>query len=415
MASEALYRILLATIELGDLAGASEAMEKILAWYPDSFFSDRSLLLVGQHLTLAGQPAEARTVFDRFSGRFKESPLLPEVELATARTMVQETNWTASIRKYEDWLRRFSSHRLRPRAEFNLAWASYQAGQETNAFKRFTNFVSLFATNDLAPRAQHWIADFYFRQGDFVNAEANYQKVFQDWPTNALAYQAQMMAGRSATARRSYKDAYEYFKALLNNTYCPPALAAEAWFALGDTLVSQAADATKPLQRFSEAVVAFSKIPQQYPTNHLVPRAWGSIGNCYLQLATQEPRYYENAIDAYQKSLAAATDVGTRSQAEVGLGLVLERQSTSQGNAALTRAAFDHYYNVLIGKNLNPGETPDPYWTKEAGLAAARLAEEQKRWEVLVNIYQRLVSVLPPLRPLLEKRIERAREQVPSE
>ena len=192
-------------------------------------------------------------------------------------------------------------------------------------------------------------------------------------------------------------------------------LAAEAWFALGDTIVSQAADTAKPLQRFSEAVVAFNKIPQQYPTNSLVPRAWGSIGNCYLQLATQEPRYYENAIDAYQKALASATDVGTRSQAEVGWGLVLERQSASQENTTLVCTAFDHYYNVLIGKNLNPGETPDPYWTKEAGLAAARLAEDQKRWEVLVNIYQRLISVLPPLGPSLEKRIEKAREQARAE
>ena len=409
---QALYKILLASSDLGDLAGASDAMGKILAGYPNSFFSDRSMLLVGQNMTLAGKPGEARAVFAKFAAQFSASPLLPEVELALVRTYVQERDWPSAIKNYEVWIGRFGTNRLRPLAEYNQAWVNYRAGHESNAFRLFTNFVARFATNDLAPSAQYWTGDYYFRQGDFVNAEINYQRVFQDWPTNALSYPARMRAGLAATARRSYKDASDYFAALLNNNHCPPALAAEALFALGDTITARDADAAKPLQKFSDAVVPFSKIPQQYPASPLVPRAWGAIGNCYLQLGTQDLKNYDYALDAYQKALASATDVSTRSQAEVGLGLVLERQSSSPETPALLKAAFDHYYNVVIGKNLLPGETPDPFWTREAGLAAARLAEDQRRWEVVVNIYNRLLSVLPPMRPALEKRIEKAREQL---
>ena len=52
------------------------------------------------------------------------------------------------------------------------------------------------------------------------------------------------------------------------------------------------------------------------------------------------------------------------------------------------------------------GEAPDPFWLKEAGLAAGKLAEYRQQREVAINIYKRLEAKLPPLRDLLEKRID---------
>ena len=70
-----------------------------------------------------------------------------------------------------------------------------------------------------------------------------------------------------------------------------------------------------------------------------------------------------------------------------------------------------HYANVFFGKNLADGETPDPFWLKWAGLAAGRLAEQRKQWEVAINIYKQSLTKLPPLRELLNKRIDKATEQ----
>jgi tetratricopeptide (TPR) repeat protein len=193
-------------------------------------------------------------------------------------------------------------------------------------------------------------------------------------------------------------------------------VAAEAYFELGDTLSLQEAEPGRPLEKFREARDAFSRIPQLYTNSPLVPAAWGRIGDCYLQLATQDAKLYDSAAEAYQRVLAWPTaDVGARSQAELGLALVRERQAQlgdAPDSAALSRLARDHYLNILFGSNLRDGEQPVPYWLKEAGLAAARLAEDGNDWERALKIYQRLLSLLPPMRPMLEKRMDRARERL---
>src|SRR5205823_7761591 len=111
---QALYQIARASLKLGDLAGANEAMKRILEWYPASFFGDRLMLLVGQHLTSSRRPSEARQVFQELVRQFPDSALTPEIGLAIARTYVQENDWPAAIAQYEGWLGQFPTNGLRP-------------------------------------------------------------------------------------------------------------------------------------------------------------------------------------------------------------------------------------------------------------------------------------------------------------
>jgi TolA-binding protein len=415
----ALYQALRASLELGDLPGATAAMQQVLREHPRSRLGDRGLLLLGQSYTAAGRPADARKLFARFLQQAPNSPLRPEVELMLARACAEEKQWDQALAQYRAWLDRFGTNALRPEAAFNLAWTSYQAGQASNALHGFTNFLAEFPTHPLSARAQYWLGEYYYGQKDFVNAEKNYQRVFEstNWPVSVLSYQARLMAGRAAFARQVWKDAADHFARLISagDTNCPPDLLAEAYFALGDTRTMQEPDPNKPVDKFEEAKTAFSRIPQLFPTNALVPRAWGRIGDCCLQQASADSKYYELASEAYQKVLAPElkADVAARSQAEMGLGLVLERQAALKKpaeRAATLRQALDRYLNVVYGKNLAEGERLDPVWLREAGLAAARLAEELKQWDVALKLYENLAAALPPLRPSMEKRIERTRE-----
>ncbi len=150
----ALYQILRVSLQVNDLNDAADAMKKILEWFPDSDYRDRGMLLVGQGFTLDDHPVEGRALLADLVKRLPQSPLIPEIELAIARTYVQENNWNGAIGKYTQWLSQFPTNSLRPRAEFNRAWANYQAGQLTNALVLFTNFVAQFPQDQLAPRAQ---------------------------------------------------------------------------------------------------------------------------------------------------------------------------------------------------------------------------------------------------------------------
>lgn len=410
------HQMLRASLETRDLATATEAMERILQDHAKGAIADRSLLLVGQNLSASGKHAEARALFTRFHELFPDSPLLPEVELAIARTLAEEEQFAPALERYRAWLSRYTNHALLPKVEYNFARTQYGAGNDSNALFLFTNFVARFPTNELAPRAQMWVGTYYYDSGDFLNAEKSFQHLFQNtnWSAQSLAYEARMMAGRAAFARQAYSDAEGYFTNLVNDRSCPADIVAEAFFAYGDTLTFQASDPPR-LQKFSEAKEAFSRIPQLFPASPLAPAAWGRVGDCYLQLATQDAKLYETAAEAYREALkSAVADINVRSQAEVGLGKVFEKQAAlrpAPDNKAFLVDARDRYLNVLNGANLRDGEKPSPFWTKEAAFAAARLAEEQQEWQVAANIYQRLLKVLPSVQTVVEKKLERALEQ----
>lgn len=424
---QTLLQIVRVSIELGDVEGATGTMRQLLDWFPDSSASERSLWLVGQELIRARLQENARQVFTNFVQRFPGRPLLPKVELAIARTYFHEGNWPAAIREYENWLSRYPTNELRPRAEFNRAWASDKAGYNTNAFDLFTNFVVRFPNDELAPRAQHWVADEFYRQGNPVEALANYQKILENtnWPATDLTYQARMMAGRSAFAAQLWKNAEDHFSALINDIeHCPVELAAEAYIALGDTFVSEAAGAGNPVVKFANAKNAFDKVAQLslFATNRLaqrlVPLAWGKVGDCSLQLASQDPKQYANAADAYWQVITnQVAGISTRSLAEYGLGRVFEIEAADNKNAGeradLLKSGFGHYFAILIGQNLREGERSDPNWIEKAGFAAARLKEAQGEWLVAQNIYQRMLEIeqLVPLRPRLEDKLNKAKEK----
>jgi TolA-binding protein len=418
----ALYQIVRAALEINHLPTAARAMQEIIrdseSAGPATPFAGRGLLLLGQSLTRADRAAEARALFESFLARQPNSPLRAEIELAIARSYVQEYNWEAALQRYEAWVERFGTNDLRPRAYFNYAYVNYQAGRLTNALTLFTNFLARFPNDtNHAPTAKYWVGSFYYDQKQFVEAESHFQGLFQNtnWAASPLVHEARMMAARAAFARQDFKSAHDYCINIANATNCPAELMAEAFFALGDILVQKPAEPSNPFDKFFEAITAFNKINQLFPTNSRAPLAWGRIGDCYRQVAAQDPKFFLQASNAYYQVIAPGSpaDIVTRSRAEVGLGQVMEQLAKTL-DPALWKVSFNHFYTVVIGKNLREDEKIDPYWYREAGLAAARLAEEHQQWEVAMRIYTRLIEVLPPLRPTLEKKIERAREQLRS-
>jgi TolA-binding protein len=423
--AQALYQTLRACLELNDVTGASNALARILKVYPASNLADNSVLLVGEGMADMQQPSSARALFEKFEERFPDSPMRPEVELALARTYEQENNWPTAIGIYDRWVEQYTNDtRLLPQVVYARAWANFQAGRETNAFQMFTNFIVQFPQNALAPVAQWWVGDYFFRQGVtnnsyFVDAERNYQLLFQKWPASSLAYPARMMAGRAAMGRLGYSDAIVYFMSLTSDTNCPPDLDAQALFAYGSALMHmESTDTNNPLLNFGLAIQVFKAIGQSYPQSEQAALAWGEVGDCYLQLAGQPQgaHFYDDATNAYAQVInSPPASAGARSQAQMGIGLVLEKraaQAMGPDQTALLQQALQDYLDVLYGNNLRDGEAADPFWVKKAGLQAASVAETLGEWPQAVNVYRRLEELLPQLHDLLEKKIGNAREHI---
>jgi TolA-binding protein len=413
LGDRALYQGLRAEIELKDWSGASNTLAQIVQNYPANGLADSGALLLGEGLADSQQPPVARGLFQKSAEQFTNSPLLPQIELAVARTYEQEQDWPAAVTNYENWLKDFPTNDLAPQADYALAWANFQAGNATNAFVLFTNFVAQFPTNGLAPQAQWWVADSFFNAGDFVNAEKNYKYIFQNtnWQGSPLEnqtnlfYPAQLMAGRAAVARQDYNGAIrDYFTKLEPDANCPVELRAQATFAHGKALMLlDPAETNNPLANFALATNEFFQIVQLYPTNEPGALAWFYLGDCYLQLTN-----YDAATNAYAQVFNSPfANISTRSQAQVGFGAALEKMAAlanGTNRIALLDAALDNYLSVFNGLNLRGDEQSDVFYLDKAGMSAALLIGLLNNPDAENKFYLRLETKLPQLTAAIEKK-----------
>ena len=411
------YQMLLASFVARDLGSANEVIGPILREYPPTGFGERTLLLYGQLVDELGKPVIAREVFSNFLARVPDSSLRPEVELAMARSYERERDWSRAISSYEAWLARFPANTNVPEAEFRRAMAYDDEGDKTNAMRLLTNFVAKFPTDLFDQRAQYRIGDLYYIDGQWTDAEREYQRVHQNtnWPINSLNWESRLKAGRSAAERQSFSDAKTYLTFLIEEPGTPEYVRVQASFAWGDTYRKLAP--TNQVEKFRGALSIYGQIPQFHHLSAQVPRAWGEIGICHLNLGGLEnPTNYSAAQDAFNKALKhPLADASTRALARVGIGKVLwEQAKLAQTNGApdqaLLKAARENFL-LVVYETYESADMPDPVWVRDAALFAAEISEGRDEWNTALEVYQRLSEVLPALKPTLEKRIANAREK----
>ncbi len=400
---QALYQLLRTSLALNDPATAQEAVRDLVEHFPGSAFTDRSLLIFGQTLGQTRRPDEARRLFSEFVRLFPKSPLRPEVDLALAQTFMEGGDYAGALRRYQAWVAANTNHPALAEATFSEALAADKAGFQTNSFALMTNFLASFQTHSLAPLARKWLADFYYNLQNYTEAEKYYQELYLN-PTNtskSLAYEARLMAGRAAYARQGANEAAAYFKDLLGllqkDTNAPADLPAQTYLFLGDALLEQFLQSTnKSVEDLGQAITAFNHVTNSAPGSIYEARALGRIGDCHFQFGVQDTNAYAKSLTAYESALACpGADLSVRSQAEVKIGVVLERQK-------LKEAALLRYLNVVY--EAEPGRM-DSYWVFRAAVDAARLYEESGQLEKAITICERLARLEPGLRPGLDKRI----------
>jgi len=401
----ALYQIAESDIRRGDAEGAGAAVDKILRWYPESYFGIRgSLLMMGGDWNRKYDYDKARNVFNGLLEKSPHSPLLPEVEYAIARTYDYQGNWNQAISRYKEWIPRHAGDPLLPEVQFHLALACGKTGLTNDALAGFTNFAARFPSNALAPWALNWVADYFYNQKDFSMAEKNYQELFQKHPdAGDLAYQARFWAGKSALAGQENQDAYDYFLKLVNLTNAPPALVARGYFALGDIFFLQY-QANQTISNLNQAIAALAKLTNGAPSSAIAVEALGRLGDYYMAWADNHDtntyaivkQMYGTIVHFPQGSVAPAA----RCQAEFGLGVVAEKELHP-------RQALEHYCNVVYDS-----ADSDPYWIERAGESAARICEDGQNWRDALAVYKRILAAAPALRPALEKKMAAAQARL---
>ena len=399
LGGRALYQILRARLAFHDAEGVERAMAQVLGKYFTNCPADSSLLLAGQGFSDFDSPARARQVFQRFESEYGNSPLMPEVAFAVARTYEQETNWPAAIIHYQDWLKAYPGHELRMQVDYARNWAVSQTGDEVAAFQLFTNFVSQYTNDSLTPLADWWVGDHFFKLGgtNLLSAEIYYQTIFQSFPTNELARWARLAAGRAAMARSQPNEAISlYLRPLVDDTNAPPAVAMQARFAYCEAERNMHDTNNANLQT---ATNILGQICAMYPTNLPGAFAWCETGDCDLQLDALDA-----ATNAYAQVLqSAAAGPALRNRAQVGIGIVLEKKAEGMPDdvrRALQGQALDHYSDAFYAGS---GDS-DEFWRKEAGLQLVQLASKTGilKGKALSDFVTGLKEIFPQLQDSAE-------------
>ena len=148
-----------------------------------------------------------------------------------------------------------------------------------------------------------------------------------------------LMAGRAAVQWSGYPNAIEYFTGLTSDTNCPPDLWASAVLAYGGVRIRVE---TNRLAGYAAALQVYGQIHQRFTNSEYAALAWGEMGNCYLQLATVDPRNYEAASNAYQKVIAMPA-AGVAARADQGEAVAAsdhqQRRRQREGEGSGQRAA----------------------------------------------------------------------------
>ena len=407
---QVLYQTVRASIAANDLESAREAVKKLIAYYPDNLLASTSQLLIGQHMIHIDKVSEARGVFYEMIEHFTQFPLKAEVDYVIAYSFELEGNWATAAAHYRSWIEQYPDHASLPRAAYATAWCTGQQGKEDDALELYRAYLKNHEGHELNPVARLWIGNYHFNRQNFEVAERQYNAILKQPHSPEVAHRrrAALMAGRSSFRRGQYQRSIRYLTDLsdeiIEDETVAASFKAQVELNLGDALFERGKQST-PVNReeIRNAQFRFSRACIQHADSRLASIAFGRYGDASYFLEE-----YPLAIQNYQQVITLpASDISLRSQAEVALGMVYERQaeiaatqSPESGkkvqSETLINQALTHYLNIVYLTNMREGETPNPFWLEEAGIRAGVLFEARNDINAALRLYRRLADLLPP-------------------
>ena len=382
LGDRALYQMVRANLELTNLDGANSAMDRLLKLYPASDLANNSILLVGEGLADARQPAAARAIFRKFRR------VLPEFTAAAGRSWPSRapmsrtrTDWPAAIQPIRKLAEGLSHQPPAVPGGLCAGLGIFSGGKRNECVRCCSPILSRSFPPMISPRWPNggwptiisvWAGRITWTRNEIT--KLLYQNT--NWQGSPLIIQARLMAGRAAMGLPSYKDAIDHFTSLTSDTNCPPDLDVQALFALRQR--ADAAGFAGHQQAAGEFSTGHERVQPDLPVvSDQRTRLAGlvEIGDCALQLTN-----YDAATNAYAQVFdSPLADISARSQAQIGFGTRAGKKGGPGGRHHQTGCSswpwiiISTCFNGL--KNLRDGEPADPFWVKKAGLQALPLVE----------------------------------------
>jgi outer membrane protein assembly factor BamD (BamD/ComL family) len=264
------------------------------------------------------------------------------------------------------------------RADYLSIWVEEAAGgNETKVIELAKKFLEQHALSPFASEVRMKLAELYYRQQDFANAQTQFELIAQNNADSSLAERALFFAAESAMSsmgEHSLDRALVLFDQVVQKNG-PLRWAARNRQAVIERKLGKAKDA---LALYDEVLKSDAPVSEKR-------EALCGKGDVFSEAGATDPNNYERAIEAYYQ-LASDKDapIDWRNQALFKKGLCLEKKGDRAG-------ALATFYKI-VDDEVRSDQHRELFWYYKAGFNAARLLEEDSKWESAAAIYDKLVA-----------------------
>ena len=264
------------------------------------------------------------------------------------------------------------------RGDYLNIWIEESAGDnDAKVIELAKRFLEQHAASPFAPEVRMKLAELYYRRQDFANAQTQFELIAQHTPDNSLGEKALFFAAESAMSsmgEHSLDRAIVLFDQVVRQN------GPLRWAARNEQAVIE-----RKLGKPRDALALYDEVLKSDAGPDEKREALCGKGDIFFEMGTTDPNNYQRAVEIYDQ-LASDRDepIHWRNQALFKKGLCLEKKS-DRANALAT------FYKILE-EDARPDRRRELFWYYKAGFNAARLLEEDSKWESAAAIYEKLAA-----------------------
>jgi lipopolysaccharide biosynthesis regulator YciM len=266
------------------------------------------------------------------------------------------------------------------RADYLTIWIEdgVPDSDPTKVISTAENFLRKYPASSFVPDVRMKLAETYYRRQDFANAQTHFQILAQENPRGAFTERALFFAAKSATQSMA---AQSLDRALVLLDEVVKKNGELKWAARNE----QAAIERK-LGKNQDATTLYDEVLQGNAKPEEKREALCGKGDILYESGEADGENYRRAIEIYDQ-LAAQKDapIHWRNQALFKKGICLEKLGDRE-NALAT------FYKIVEEENRPDRPQREFFWYYKAGFNAARLLEDDSKWQPAAVVYQKLAS-----------------------
>ena len=264
------------------------------------------------------------------------------------------------------------------RGDYLNIWIEESAGgNEAKVIDLAKRFLGQHVTSSFATEVRMKLAELYYRRQDFANAQTEFELIAQQSPDNSLGEKALFFAAESAMSsmgEHSLDRAIVLFDQVVRQN------GALRWAARNEQAVIE-----RKLGKPKDALALYDEVLKSNAGPAEKREALCGKADIFFEMGATDPNSYQRAIEIYDQLASDKEEpIHWRNQALFKEGLCLEKKS-DRANALAT------FYKILE-EDARPDRQRELFWYYKAGFNAARLLEEDSKWESAAAIYEKLAA-----------------------